>query len=77
MFGPQSSVPVRRQATIARSVPNVNIPDPRMRSKPRIVVMNDQASANQSISGTESFPTLPSISHAGHSSHKLTTMGIV
>ena len=77
MFGPQSSVPVRRQATIARSVPNVNIPDPPMRRKPRIVVMNDQASAGQSISGTESFPTLPSISHAGHSSHKLTTMGIV
>ena len=77
MFGPQSSVPGRRQATIARSVPNVNIPDPPMRRKPRIVVMNDQASANQSISGTESFPTLPSISHAGHSSHKLTTMGIV
>ena len=77
MFGPQSSVPGRRQATIARSVPNVSIPDPPMRRKPRIVVMNDQASANQSISGTESFPTLPSISHAGHSSHKLTTMGIV
>ena len=77
MFGPQSSMPGRRQATIARSVPNVNIPDPPMRRKPRIVVMNDQASANQSISGTESFPTLPSISHAGHSSHKLTTMGIV
>jgi len=77
MFGPQSSVPSRRQATISRSVPNVNIPDPPMRRKPRIVVMNDQASANQSISGTESFPTLPSISHAGHSSHKLTTMGIV
>ena len=77
MFGPQSSVPGRRQATIARSVPNVSIPDPPMRRKPRIVVMNDQASAGQSISGTESFPTLPSISHAGHSSHKLTTMGIV
>ena len=77
ILGPQSSVPGRRQATIARSVPNVSIPDPPMRRKPRIVVMNDQASANQSISGTESFPTLPSISHAGHSSHKLTTMGIV
>ena len=77
MFGPQSSVPGGRQATIARTVPNVNIPDPPMRRKPRIVVMNDQASAGQSISGTESFPTLPSISHAGHSSHKLTTMGIV
>ena len=77
LFGPQSSVPGRRQATISRSVPNVSIPDPPMRRKPRIVVMNDQASAGQSISGTESFPTLPSISHAGHSSHKLTTMGIV
>jgi hypothetical protein len=77
MFGPQSSVPVRRQATIARSVPNVNIPDPPIRRKPRIVVMNDQASAGPSNPGMQSFPTLPSISHAGHSSHKLTTMGIV
>jgi len=77
MFGPQSSVPGRRQATIARSVPNVNIPDPPIRRKPRIVVMNDQASAGPSNPGMQSFPTLPSISHAGHSSHKLTTMGIV
>ena len=77
VLGPQSSVPVRRQATIARSVPNVNIPDPPIRRKPRIVVMNDQASAGPSNPGMQSFPTLPSISHAGHSSHKLTTMGIV
>ena len=77
ILGPQSSVPGRRQATIARSVPNVSIPDPPMRRKPRIVVMNDQASAGPSNPGMQSFPTLPSISHAGHSSHKLTTMGIV
>ena len=78
MFGPQSSVPGRRQATIdIRTVPNVSIPDPPMRRKPRIVVMNDQASAGPSNPGMQSFPTLPSISHAGHSSHKLTTMGIV
>ena len=77
ILGPQSSVPGRRQATIARTVPNVSIPDPPMRRKPRIVVMNDQASAGPSNPGMQSFPTLPSISHAGHSSHKLTTMGIV
>tara|TARA_B100001939_G_scaffold311011_1_gene293312 strand:+ start:31 stop:1881 length:1851 start_codon:yes stop_codon:yes gene_type:complete len=76
MFGPQSSVPSRRQATIAKSSPRVMMPGTPIAQQPRVMVVDGGTNSVDTTEQVSPNPQIPQFSHMGHSMNKLDTLGI-
>ena len=76
MFGPQSSVPRRRQATIAKSSPRVMMPGTPIAQQPRVMVVDGGTNSVDTTEQVSPNPQIPQFSHMGHSMNKLDTLGI-
>ena len=76
MFGPQSSAPSRRQATIAKSSPRVMMPGTPIAQQPRVMVVDGGTNSVDTTEQVSPNPQIPQFSHMGHSMNKLDTLGI-
>ena len=76
ILGPQSSVPSRRQATIAKSSPRVMMPGTPIAQQPRVMVVDGGTNSVDTTEQVSPNPQIPQFSHMGHSMNKLDTLGI-
>ena len=76
ILGPQSSVPRRRQATIAKSSPRVMMPGTPIAQQPRVMVVDGGTNSVDTTEQVSPNPQIPQFSHMGHSMNKLDTLGI-